>query len=254
MESVVPSFLNEPVPSNLVRLECGTLIDLERPRWDGPLSQDEVVACRRASIPLAFDPVQIGWVMAHKQTREEFALEAARQRIVPAGSITEQQSMFKLRPWHADDLEVYLQLLNDPAVWAHLPEAYPDPLTRDQAAALIELSNTSNHHEVRAVIVDGQPVGQVRLLFEGEEALASAEISYWLGQTHWGRGIASAVVSDYTDISLYRHPQIRTLFARVHGENLASARVLEKAGYLPGGPDRSRAGWSIFHREQRPAR
>lgn len=142
---------------------------------------------------------------------------------------------YRLAPWRDEDAARFVELLGNPKVWEYLPQDYPSPLTEDNARALIELSNGAPHHEVRAVEFAGEIVGQVRLEFErvGGEAsgdLHEAEISYWLGEQYWGRGIMTDVVSLYTLLS-FQHYDLESLYARVHESNTASARLLEKAGY-----------------------
>lgn len=140
-----------------------------------------------------------------------------------------------LRPWREDEARVFRTLLDDPRVWQHLPDPRPEPLDDAAAADLIALANGSAHHEVRAIEVDGRPVGQIRMLFQGpghDPALAGreGEISYWLGVEHWGHGIASAAIPLYTLLVLQRRA-LESVFARVAAANVASRRALEKAGY-----------------------
>lgn len=58
-----------------------------------------------------------------------------------------------------------------------------------------------------------------------------AEVGYWLGVEFWGRGITTTAVRQLTGLAFSRHPQLRRLYAMPYVTNLASARVLEKAGY-----------------------
>ena len=139
-----------------------------------------------------------------------------------------------LRPWARADLPAFRALLDDPAVWSHLPEAYPDPLDDAAAATLIDLANRLDTHLVRAVICDGQPVGQLRLeLTPLQGGRGFAELSYWLGRAHWGQGLGTAMVSGATARSFARMPQLLRLVAKVRPENPASARALEHAGFRP---------------------
>ena len=60
----------------------------------------------------------------------------------------------------------------------------------------------------------------------------SAEIGYWLGEPFWGRGIATAArLQALTEYAFDRFDLVR-LYACVYEWNLASARVMEKAGYV----------------------
>ncbi len=57
------------------------------------------------------------------------------------------------------------------------------------------------------------------------------EFGYWLAKPYWGQGIMTEVVRQFTPICFTRMHLVR-LEATVFAGNQASARVLEKAGYL----------------------
>jgi len=59
------------------------------------------------------------------------------------------------------------------------------------------------------------------------------EISYWLGEAFWGKGIATAALHEF----LSQLPT-RPLFARVAQDNIGSLRVLQKCGFLITGEDK----------------
>lgn len=193
-------------------------------RSQGPLTPDEAAALRRQGVPLVYDPVQIGWLRA----------DAVDDLDPGAG-----EAVLTLRPWRAQDAGVFRALLDDPAVWRYLPEGYPGPLSLADAEALVALAGDGALHEVRAVLVDGVPVGQVRLV------TGTGEVSYWLGRAHWGRGLATRALRDWTADCRARHPGL-ALFARVHNENAASRRVAEAAGYVWQGPDAADPRFGLF--------
>ena len=58
-----------------------------------------------------------------------------------------------------------------------------------------------------------------------------AEIGYWLGHAFWGRGIATESVRAVTRHAFATWPDLRRVFALPFAPNVASARVLAKAGY-----------------------
>lgn len=215
-------------------MSCGGIIDLERPRSIGVLSDEEVSFCRANDIQLSYDPMQIGWVPA--TAVDDFNAEvnmpprrraASHSAVAHKPQINALHPQYRMRAWEPYDLEVYKTLLDDPDVWRFMPEDYPDPLTDETAAALIELSNASNHHQVLAVLRDSKTVGQVRLLYDVDDTDAGiAEISYWLGRAYWGKGIGSDVVALFTDRCFADNPGITMLIARVHKENGGSAAVL----------------------------
>jgi RimJ/RimL family protein N-acetyltransferase len=198
--------------------------------------------------------MQIGWLPA--TVDDDFGVspqsapkKRARNQSATAHKlqINAPHPQYALRAWEPSDLEQYRALLDDPQVWAHLPEPYPDPLTDEVATALIELSNSSNHHSVFAVLRYNRIVGQVRLLYDVDDANPSvAEISYWLGRAFWGKGIGSDVVSLFSRRCFADNPSITTLIARVHRDNKASAAVLKRAGYDLRANNTENHAWRIF--------
>ncbi|MBI5764117.1 MAG: GNAT family N-acetyltransferase [Planctomycetes bacterium] len=84
----------------------------------------------------------------------------------------------------------------------------------------------------KAILHDGQLAGYVcGFTREGERL-----IGYWLGQRHWGKGIASRAVAQF--IAYEPH---RPLIAHVAVHNVASIRVLIKCGFVEFGRDRAAA-------------
>ena len=75
----------------------------------------------------------------------------------------------------------------------------------------------------RAVLVGGELVGSVSCY----EADGRHEVTYWIRQDHWGKGIATAALAGL----LWAVPQ-RPLFGRCAADNAGSARVLERNGFV----------------------
>jgi RimJ/RimL family protein N-acetyltransferase len=227
---------------DLVRLPSGRTLNLRRPRSEGPLDEEELAYCRAHDVELAYDPVQTGWVVLSSEddlhVRTDKRSASVRVSGKPdGGSITHGRfadlaRRYKLRPWHSSEVRTFISLLDNPTIWEYLPEEYPAPLTQDIARDLIEISNQGGHHEVLAVELDGEIVGQVRLAFDARTPEpVEAEISYWLGERYWGRGIASDLVMLFTHLSFQKRSSLTSIFARVHEANAASARVLQKSLY-----------------------
>jgi RimJ/RimL family protein N-acetyltransferase len=63
------------------------------------------------------------------------------------------------------------------------------------------------------------------------EHAGNVAIGYWIGRRFWGRGIASDALRALSAHAI-ETLRPRRLWANVMGANAASARVLEKAGYL----------------------
>jgi RimJ/RimL family protein N-acetyltransferase len=52
------------------------------------------------------------------------------------------------------------------------------------------------------------------------------EVTYWIGRSYWGKGIATAALDAFLAVE-----RSRPLHARVASDNVASRRVLEKCGF-----------------------
>lgn len=141
-------------------------------------------------------------------------------------------AQYVLREWQPDDAGALAQFLTSESLWARLPETYPGEVGPELAGDLISASNGApDRHEVRAALWHGTPVGQVRLQFDSSPYPDSAEMSYWLGEPFWGRGIATDLVTLATARAFETRAGLARLFARVLEGNVASLRVLEKSGY-----------------------
>lgn len=212
----------------------------ESNRWDGVLTPEQKTWCEARGVTLAYDPLQIGWVIA-----EENAPCPRSTPVAPLSWKVKTPGNLGFRRWQPQDVPAYKRLLSDPEVWQHMHEDWPGPLTDALARDLIDISGLSDHHDVLAATLDGQPIGQMRLAF-GTDASSrdTAELSYWLGRDHWGRGHGRRLVHRATRRAFADHPWLYRLVAFVHPGNVASARCLRAAGYHDRGHRDD--GWSSF--------
>lgn len=214
-------------------------------RWEGVLSAEQVRDYRRSGRPLAFCPVQIGWV-AMADAPVERPLTRPEDPYAPLSwSVSRPLGAFTVRAWSEADAPAYRALLNDPALWRYMPEAWPGDIDEDMARDLIAISNAAAHHEVWAVLQEGEPFGQVRFAFAANgHKRDEAEVSYWFGRASWGRGYGRRVVRKMTAQALRDHPGLRRIVAHVHPDNHGSAKVLVAAGYTACGHRAD--GWQTF--------
>jgi ribosomal-protein-alanine N-acetyltransferase len=82
------------------------------------------------------------------------------------------------------------------------------------------------------VAEDGSILGRFNLIFAGD---GTAELGYRVAQDVAGRGVATAAVQELCRLAAARHG-LRTLRAATSRENVASQKVLAKAGFVPAGP------------------
>jgi len=218
------------------RLPLAAELPLSRPRWAGPLSAAECNAARANGVALAYDPAQGGWVLAE-------AADGPDDPMLPEWA---RLAQFRLRAWAPDDLPAYHALLDDPDLWRFMPEAMPHPFGLDTARDLIAISGAAPHHLVQCIEAAAGPVGQVRLLWSAPGLdRDEAEVSYWLGRSYRGRGLAAQAVRQAVADAFALRAGLRRVVAFVHPDNAASMRVLERAGFARGGA-RDSDGWQVF--------
>jgi RimJ/RimL family protein N-acetyltransferase len=74
----------------------------------------------------------------------------------------------------------------------------------------------------RVIVVDGEVAGTIG----SWGVLDEREVTYWIGRSHWGKGIATCALNAFLTVD-----PSRPLHARVAHDNVASRRVLEKCGF-----------------------
>jgi len=135
-----------------------------------------------------------------------------------------------IRSWRLTDIPALARHADDRKVWRNLRDRFPHPFTVMDAARWVRAATTASPETHFAIAVDGEAVGSVGLELLSDVHSRSAEIGYWLGRTHWGRGLATEAVRAFTLYAFAAYGLYR-IFATVFEWNPASRRVLEKAGY-----------------------
>jgi RimJ/RimL family protein N-acetyltransferase len=79
--------------------------------------------------------------------------------------------------------------------------------------------------------IDGAAVGGIGVHPGQDVHRHTATLGYWLGEEFWGHGIMTEAVSAVTNFSFDNFP-LRRISAEVFANNPASARLLEKAGFV----------------------
>lgn len=142
-----------------------------------------------------------------------------------------QCARVSLRPWRRGDERALVRHADNPKIWRNLRDRFPHPYTWSDAVEWIRIVEGQGEPALHfAIVLDGEAIGSV-----GFERLADverrvAEIGYWLGERHWGKGIATEAVITASTYA-FETFEIDRLHARVFEWNPASCRVLEKAGY-----------------------
>jgi RimJ/RimL family protein N-acetyltransferase len=135
-----------------------------------------------------------------------------------------------VRPFRPADAASLARHADNRKVWLNLRDLFPHPYTVADAEAYIARVAGEAPVTRFAIDVAGEAVGSVSLELGSDVGRRSAEIGYWLGEAHWGRGIVGAAVAAVTAYA-FRDLDLLRVFAVPFARNPASARVLERAGY-----------------------
>jgi RimJ/RimL family protein N-acetyltransferase len=131
------------------------------------------------------------------------------------------------------DLAVLFDQWADP-VAAHMAAfTAPDHMDRDAFERRWSRLTADETVISRAIIVDGEVVGTIGSWGDPDER----EVTYWIGRSYWGKGIATCALQAFLAVD-----RSRPLRARVAYDNVASHRVLEKCGFRVVATERGFAG------------
>ena len=136
----------------------------------------------------------------------------------------------EIRTWRRSDLESLVANANNRNVWINLRDQFPFPYTKRDGQTFLRHMRERKPETVFAIAVQGHAVGAIGFVLQKDVDRVSAEIVYWLGEPFWGRGITSEALVVVTRHAVEKHGLTR-LFAVPFAANVASCRVLEKAGY-----------------------
>jgi RimJ/RimL family protein N-acetyltransferase len=137
-----------------------------------------------------------------------------------------------LRAWRDADLRSLQRHADNRNVSRALFDRFPFPYTERDAERWIAIATAAEpDQDVHlAITVHDEAVGGMSAMRGRENARFTAEVGYWLGEEHWGRGIGTAALAAFA-AELFRHTDLERLEAGVFTSNHASMRVLEKAGF-----------------------
>lgn len=137
---------------------------------------------------------------------------------------------FKLRPWTINDLDSLVENANNSKIAKFMTDGFPHPYTRENGKAFIEFATKNNPIHIFAIDVNGKAVGGIGIHPQSDIYKKNAELGYWIGEKFWGQGIISKAITQMITFAFTTY-DIDRLFARPYGTNIASQRVLEKAGF-----------------------
>ncbi|HIA11021.1 MAG TPA: N-acetyltransferase [Flavobacteriales bacterium] len=136
----------------------------------------------------------------------------------------------KLRRLKLEDQTAATALANNKNVSKNLRDRMPSPYTLQDAIEWIEFCKDQSPIYNFAIEYEGGYVGTISLDREEDVYRHTAEIGYWIGEPHWGKGIVAKAVTLITDYG-FGHLNLTRIHTGIYEYNEASMRVLEKCGY-----------------------
>jgi ribosomal-protein-alanine N-acetyltransferase len=110
----------------------------------------------------------------------------------------------------------------------------PYPYSRQEAEAWIALATSQTPETQFAIALHDEVVGGIGLRLDDPERQGvfrhSAGLGYRLGEAFWGQGIMTEAVAGFVGWA-FGHFELARIHASVYAHNVASARVLTKAGF-----------------------
>lgn len=135
-----------------------------------------------------------------------------------------------LRPLKESDADIMAHEANSTRIFENVRDLFPFPYRPENARAFIEEQSQKKITQQFAITDQDTLIGVIGYMPQEDVYRFSAEIGYWLGESHWGRGIASSAIQTLVD-HIFLHTDILRVYAGVFAFNTASMRALEKAGF-----------------------
>lgn len=137
-----------------------------------------------------------------------------------------------IREWNIEDAASLAELLNNKNILNNLRDGLPYPYTQNDAqeyiTAMLEADKTKTF---AFAITDGQQLaGSIGVFRCDNIHFRTAEMGYYIGEAYWGKGIGTSAVKQACDY-VFQNSDILRIFAEPFAYNVASCRVLEKAGF-----------------------
>ena len=148
----------------------------------------------------------------------------------------------RIRKWELSDAKDLAAALSNKKVQDNLRDGLPYPYTEQDGKEFISamLSADENETFAFAITVDNMVIGSIGIFRQGNIHRQTAELGYYIAEEYWGKGIVTEAVKQICEY-VFSESDIIRIYAEPFAYNMASCRVLEKAGFQYEGTLRSNA-------------
>ena len=137
-----------------------------------------------------------------------------------------------IREWIISDAGELAQMLNNKKILDNLRDGLPYPYTtqvaKEHITAMLAADKTKTF--AFAIIAENKVVGSIGVFRCENIHFRTAEMGYYIGEPYWGNGIMTSAVRQVCEY-VFANTDIIRIFAEPFAYNIASCRVLEKAGF-----------------------
>ena len=148
----------------------------------------------------------------------------------------------KIRKWELSDAADLAAALSNKKVQDNLRDGLPYPYTEQDGRDYILAMLSVNEDETFAfaITIDKKVIGSIGIFRQGNIHRRTAELGYYIAEEYWGKGVMTEAVRQACAYVFDKSDIIR-IYAEPFTHNIASCRVLEKAGFQYEGTLRSNA-------------
>ena len=148
----------------------------------------------------------------------------------------------RIRKWELSDAKELSAALSNRKIQDNLRDGLPYPYTEQDGADYISAMLFADVNETFAfaITVGDKVVGSIAVFRQENIHRQTAELGYYIAEEYWGRGIMTEAVEQICEYVFGKSDIVR-IYAEPFAYNVASCRVLEKAGFQYEGTLRSNA-------------
>jgi [ribosomal protein S5]-alanine N-acetyltransferase len=135
-----------------------------------------------------------------------------------------------IRSWSKGDAKSIAKYANNKNIWLNLRDGFPHPYSLGDAEKFIGNVLAKKIESFFAISTKEEAIGSIGLSLGQDVHRYTAELGYWLAEPFWNKGITTDSIRFISEFG-FEHLKLVRIFAEPYASNIASSRVLEKAGF-----------------------
>lgn len=213
-------------------IACHTTLKADPNAYDMVLFLADKISWDQEGIPPYLDLIEKGLAVSLEKACYEYIRYVFQNHLLlyPHRQIKQARDYLyqkylpiQLRDWQNDEgAEFYKHSHND-ELYQFMNQDFPR--TEEACEKLIKAMNKSDDI-MKAILLDGEIVGNVAAFIEDEKA----KIAYFLDYKYWNQGIMSAALEQFIQY-LLKDKSISVFYAQPHQNNIASQHLLLKSQF-----------------------